>query len=101
MGGLVYSGKFEEHINELYNPQNINKTAKKFKEYEKKNGPYSFGKFTKFLVPKKENWAGESDRPRGMTSGKSTLEQFQRQSATRLPKSLRPISDPPIRCRWC
>ena len=60
MGGLVYSGKFEEHINELYSPENISKTAKKFKEYEKKNGPYAFGKFTKFLVPKKENWAGES-----------------------------------------
>ena len=59
MGGLTYSGKFEEHINELYSPQNISKTAKKFKEYEKKNGPYAFGKFTKFLVPKKENWAGE------------------------------------------
>ena len=40
MGGLVYSGKFEEHINELYSPENISKTAKKFKEYEKKNGPY-------------------------------------------------------------
>src|ERR1051325_2052880 len=65
MGGLVYSGKFEEHINELYSPQNISKTAKKFKEYEKKNGPYAFGKFTKFLVPKKENWASES----GSTDG--------------------------------
>jgi hypothetical protein len=29
MGGLTYSGKFEEHINELYSPKNINKTAKK------------------------------------------------------------------------
>ena len=65
MGGLVYSGKFEEHINELYSPQNISKTAKKFKEYEKKNGPYAFGKFTKFLVPKKENWTDES----GATTG--------------------------------
>ncbi len=43
MGGLVYNGKFEEHINELYSPKNISKTAKKFKEYEKKNGPYAFG----------------------------------------------------------
>src|SRR4029450_11618180 len=65
MGGLTYSGKFEEHINELYSPQNISKTAKKFKEYEKRNGPYAFGKFTKFLVPKKENWASES----GATDG--------------------------------
>ena len=58
MAGLVYSGKFEEHINELYSPKNISKTAKKFKQYEKENGPYAFGKFTK-LVPKKENWANE------------------------------------------
>ena len=65
MGGLTYSGKFEEHINELYSPKNIAKTAKKFKEYEKNNGPYAFGKFTKFLVPKKENWAGESGSAEG------------------------------------
>ena len=65
MGGLVYSGKFEEHINELYSPENISKTAKKFKEYKKKNGPYAFGKFTKFLVPKKENWAGKSGSTQG------------------------------------
>ena len=58
MAGLVYSGKFEEHINELYSPKNISQTAKKFKQYEKENGPYAFGKFTK-LVPKKENWANE------------------------------------------
>lgn len=65
MAGLVYSGKFEQHINELYSPQNIKKTAKKFKDYEKENGAYSFGKFTKALVPKKENWANES----GSTDG--------------------------------
>ena len=35
MGALVYSGKFEQHINELYSPKNIKKTAEKFKEYEK------------------------------------------------------------------
>ena len=56
MAGLVYSGKFEEHINELYSPKNISKTAKKFKQYEKENGPYAFGKFTK-LVPKKPKMA--------------------------------------------
>ena len=84
MAGIVYSGKFEEHINELYSPKNINATAKKFKEYEKKNGPYAFGKFTKFLVPKKENWASES-------GGRSTPAEFPRRSATRLPKLFRPI----------
>jgi len=65
MGALVYSGKFEQHINELYSPQNIKKTAKKFKDYEKDNGPYSFGKFTKVLVSKKENWADESGSTEG------------------------------------
>ena len=61
MGGLVYGGKFEQHINELYSPKNIHDTAKKFKEHEQKHGPYSFGdKFTKNLVPNKDNWANES-----------------------------------------
>jgi hypothetical protein len=81
MGGLTYSGKFEEHINELYSPQNISKTAKKFKEYEKKNGPYAFGKFTKFLVPKKENWASES----GSTTGHDKWEKH----SGGIPKAIR------------
>jgi len=81
MGGLTYSGKFEEHINELYSPQNISKTAKKFKEYEKKNGPYAFGKFTKFLVPKKENWASES----GATDGHDRWEKH----SGAIPKAIR------------
>jgi hypothetical protein len=81
MGGLTYSGKFEEHINELYSPKNIGKTAKKFKEYEKKNGPYAFGKFTKFLVPKKENWADES----GSTGGHDRWEKH----SGAIPKAIR------------
>jgi hypothetical protein len=81
MGGLTYSGKFEEHINELYSPRNIGKTAKKFKEYEKKNGPYAFGKFTKFLVPKKENWASES----GATDGHDRWEKH----SSAIPKAIR------------
>jgi len=71
MGALVYSGKFEQHINELYSPKNIHETAKKFKEHEKKHGPYSFGdKFTKNLVPDQKNWADES----GSTQGHSNWE---------------------------
>ncbi len=81
MAGLVYSGKFEQHINELYSPQNIKKTAKKFKEYEKENGPYAFGKFTKFLVPKKENWASES----GATDGHDKWEKH----SGGIPKTIR------------
>jgi hypothetical protein len=81
MAGLVYSGKFEEHINELYSLKNIGKTAKKFKQYEKENGPYAFGKFTKFLVPKKENWANEP----GTTEGHDRWEKH----SGALPKAIR------------
>ena len=66
MSGFTYGGKFEQHINELYSPKNIKKTAAKFKEYEKQHGPYKFGQqYTKTLVPKAENWADES----GSTAG--------------------------------
>jgi hypothetical protein len=81
MGGFTYGGKFEEHINDLYSPKNIGKTAKKFKEYEKKNGPYAFGKFTKVLVPKKENWANES----GATDGHDRWEKH----SGAIPKAIR------------
>ena len=61
MGGLVYGGKFEKHINELYSPKNIHETAKKFAEYEKKHGPYKFGQqYTKTLVPNTKHWEDES-----------------------------------------
>ncbi len=72
MGAFVYGGKFEKHINELYSPENIHETARKFKEHEKKHGSYSFGdKFTKDLVPKPENWADDS----GSTEGHAKWEQ--------------------------
>ena len=71
MGGFTYSGKFENHINELYSSKNIHKTAKKFAEYEKKHGPYKFGqKYTKTLVPKAEHWQDES----GSTAGHANWE---------------------------
>jgi hypothetical protein len=66
MSGFTYSGKFEKHINELYSPKNIHKTAKKFADYEKEHGPYKFGQqYTKYLVPKKEHWQDE----KGSTAG--------------------------------
>jgi hypothetical protein len=66
MAIVAYGGKFEKTINELYSPENIQETAKKFKDYEKQHGPYSFGQqYTKFLVPKPENWANDS----GSTDG--------------------------------
>jgi hypothetical protein len=71
MAGLVYSGKFEQSINELYSPKNIAETAKKFAEYEKRHGPYKFGQqYTKFLVPKAENWTDQA----GSTDGHSKWE---------------------------
>src|SRR5215203_4093113 len=91
IGGLVYSGKFEEHINELYSPENISKTAKRFKEYEKKNGPYAFGKFTNSWCRRRKTGPPNRDLPAGTTSGKSTPALSPRRSATRLPSSLQPI----------
>ena len=89
MGGLTYSGKFEEHINELYSPKNISKTAKKFKQYEKENGPYAFGNLRNFGAEE-----GKLGHELGATDGhdrwESTPAPFPRRSATRLPKSLQP-----------
>jgi hypothetical protein len=71
MAGLVYGGKFEQHINHLYSPENIHETAKKFKEHEQKHGKYSFGdKFTKDLVPDQKNWADD----KGSTEGHGSWE---------------------------
>jgi hypothetical protein len=71
MGGFTYGGKFEKHINELYSPKNIKKTAGIFKEYEKQHGPYKYGQnYTKILVPKAENWADDS----GSTAGHKNWE---------------------------
>ncbi len=69
MSGIVYGGKFEQTINELYSPQNLAETVRRFTEYEKQHGPYKFGqKYTKFLVPKTENWADNSGKTDGYSS---------------------------------
>ena len=66
MSGLVYGGKFEQHINHLYSPENIHETAKKFKEHVKKYGNYTFGdNFTKDLVPDQKNWADDKGSTKG------------------------------------
>ncbi len=57
MSGFVYGGKFEQIINEMLGPTNIAATAKKFKELEQQYGPYSFGKFIKYFLPKPEEFA--------------------------------------------
>ncbi len=66
MAGLVYGGKFEQHINELYSHDKVHETAKKFAEHEKKHGPYKFGdNYTKTLVPDASNWADHAGSTRG------------------------------------
>lgn len=57
MAGLVYGGKFEQIINEMLGPKNIAASARKFAELEKQYGPYSFGKFIKYFLPKPEEFA--------------------------------------------
>lgn len=71
MAGVVYGGKFEHSINELYSPQNIAETARKFAAHEKQHGPYKFGQsFTKEIIPKADDWADAS----GSTDGYSKWE---------------------------
>jgi hypothetical protein len=66
MSGLVYGGKFEQHINNLYSPENIHETAKKFKDHVKKHGNYTFGDtFTKDLVPDQKDWADDKGSTKG------------------------------------
>jgi len=79
---FTYGGKFEKHINELYCLENIADTALKFKEFESKNGTYSFGdNFTKTLVPRPEDWADNS----GSTGGYTTWEK----NSGGMPESIR------------
>ncbi len=57
MAGIVYGGKFEQIINEMLGPENIAASARKFAELEKQYGPYSFGKFIKYFLPRPEEFA--------------------------------------------
>jgi hypothetical protein len=50
MAGVVYSGKFEQTVNDLLNHNNVAATSKKFTQLETQHGPYSFGKFAKLLM---------------------------------------------------
>lgn len=98
---FTYGGKFEKHINDLYSPKNIQKTAKKFAEYEEKHGPYKFGQqYTKMLVPKKEHWQDDKGSTAGHGRGKSTPATYLRISVTSLPGSSGRISDPKNHCQW-
>jgi hypothetical protein len=63
MAGVVYSGKFEQTVNDLLNHNNVAATSKKFTQLETQHGPYSFGKFAKLLMPKPDefaNWEKDS-----------------------------------------
>jgi len=64
MGG-IYSDEFEKNMNALTSPANIKATAKKFVEFEKTNGAYSFGMFAKTLLPRPADWADEYGSTKG------------------------------------
>ena len=52
MAFVPYSGTFEQIINQMLGPETIAVAASKFVELEKQHGPYSFGKFIKYFLPK-------------------------------------------------
>ena len=56
MAFAPYSGTFEQIINQMLGPENIALAASKFAELEKEHGPYSFGKFIKYFLPKPEDF---------------------------------------------
>jgi hypothetical protein len=68
MSGLVYSGRFEQIMNEFCSPKNIAATAKRFAELEKQYGPYTFGKFAKLLLPDPDEFANWERDAGGITA---------------------------------
>jgi hypothetical protein len=54
---IVYGGKFEQTMNDMCSPNKIATTAKRFAELERQNGPYSFGKFAKLMMPSPDEYA--------------------------------------------
>jgi len=68
MSGLVYSGRFEQIINEFCSPKNIAATAKRFAELEKQYGPYTLGKFAKLLLPDPDEFANWERDAGGITT---------------------------------
>jgi hypothetical protein len=54
---IVYAGKFEQTMNALCSARNIAATATRFVALEKQHGPYSFGKFVKYMIPQPEEYA--------------------------------------------
>jgi len=57
MAFAPYSGTFEQIINQMLGPDSIALAAAKFVDLEKQHGPYSFGKFIKYFLPKPEEFA--------------------------------------------
>jgi hypothetical protein len=76
----IYGDEFENNMNILTSPANIAETARKFREFEKANGPSSFGVFTKKLMPRPADWADEY----GSTKGYNNWEKH----AGAIPKAL-------------
>ena len=46
-----YGGDFENAMNELYSPKNIKNTAQQIVSLEKQYGPFTLGKFNRYLIP--------------------------------------------------
>ena len=61
----IYGDEFEKNMNVLTSPSNIKETARKFREFEKTNGPCSFGMFAKALMPRPADWADEYGSTKG------------------------------------
>jgi len=64
----IYADEFEKNMNVLTSPANIRATARKFVEFEKADGPYSFGMFAKSLLPRPADWADEYGSTKGYNS---------------------------------
>ena len=76
----IYGDEFEKNMNVLTSPANIRATARKFVEFEKANGPYSFGMFAKRLLPRPADWADEYGSTKGYNNWESMPARFPKKS---------------------
>jgi hypothetical protein len=48
---IKYGGAFQDAMNTLYSPSNINSTTASVKQLEPQHGPFQVGKFNRYLLP--------------------------------------------------
>jgi hypothetical protein len=77
----LYGNRFEDAMNELYSSKNIKQTAKKIIELEKELGPFTVGKFNKYLLPRDFVWP--------TVGGKQTDAAMFERDFMRIPENLR------------